>query len=116
MDCSQALKALLAQAEAGTVLRSADAFDAFQMVLGGRDIWLHACKASQGSLDAAKAMHDAALPGWRALISAHLAWVDIWDPTNTATINTPIRAGATDPARAWLMAILRALIAQEAAE
>ena len=67
--------------------------------------------ANQGSLDAAKAMHDAVLPGWSASIGTdgfakvavggrivtvmHTEWID------------------RNPARAWLIAILRALIAQE---
>lgn len=67
-------------------------------------------KAFNGSLDAAKALHDAVLPD--------LLW-DIWCGTdmngrryygcNIATVDT---AYHTDPARAWLIAILRALIAQ----
>ena len=68
----------------------------------------HAWKAYNGSLDAAKALHDAMLP--------NCAW-DIWrvpvfdnDPRkygcNIAAVDT---AYAETPARAWLMAIIRAL-------
>jgi hypothetical protein len=65
--------------------------------------------ALHGSLDAARALHDAMLPGWE------------WDvaSTNAAAvfkghvINGPAElASADNPARAWLLAILEALIAQ----
>lgn len=59
--------------------------------------------ANRGSLDAAKALHDALLPGWRWRIEAQGVWV--WRIKDDFT-----RAGcAKEPARAWLIAILRAL-------
>jgi hypothetical protein len=68
--------------------------------------------AFNGSLDAAKALHEAVLPGW------------VWcpeigtDAPYEGWLSPPASAdgfsvAATDPARAWLLAILEALISQE---
>jgi hypothetical protein len=60
-------------------------------------------KACDGSLDAAQALHDALLPGWKWRIEARAAVVCRMKDEFT-------RAGcAKNPARAWLIAILRAL-------
>jgi hypothetical protein len=60
-------------------------------------------QAFHGSLDAAKALHDALLPGWRWHIEAKAAVVCRIKDDFT-------RAGCADnPARAWVIAILRAL-------
>jgi hypothetical protein len=100
-----------------------------------RDIWRHygvwdwkvaasARNAFKGSLDAAKALHEAVLPGWwwtvgtcrvsdDARVSPEGAesvapggreWSEITDIDQRPPGN---------PARAWLLAILNALIAQE---
>ena len=65
-------------------------------------------KAFEGSLDAAKALHEALLPGWDWVIGR----------TNdglTVHANVGNEAEAFDdcPARAWLLAILRALHSME---
>lgn len=70
-------------------------------------------RAYKGSLDAAKALHEAVLPGWIAKpqIGGAGAGVTVWHCTiedwdsgqEIAADNLP------DPARAWLLAILRAL-------
>ena len=73
--------------------------------------------AYNGSLDAAKALHEAVLPGWSILLhGGH------WGVQDYAfEINRAFKGGgrakhvgrSEDPARAWLIAILKALIAQE---
>ena len=64
-----------------------------------------------GSLDAAKALHEAVLPGHYFTIYGSSALVssknDDWEE---------IVAIKGNPARAWLLAILKALIAQEEQE
>ena len=76
---------------------------------------IHVLGAYCGSLDAAKALHDALLPGWFPGMSKNIhhghwyAWVQ-----DKATAH--FSAVEPDPARAWLLAILRALIAQEGGE
>lgn len=66
----------------------------------------HGMSAYDGSLDAAKALHDAALPGWDWSVdnigrSQFCAYV--YDDEKT------ISAFNSNLARAWLLAILRAL-------
>lgn len=67
--------------------------------------------AYTGSLDAAKALHEAVLSEWVT-----------WDASHTyfghevSLTNGPLDASAClkdNPARAWLLAILKALIAQD---
>jgi hypothetical protein len=63
------------------------------------------CRAFHGSLDAAKALHDALLPGWEWHLGPSNAKVY---PYN----GSPLKSWggmADNPARAWLLAILRAL-------
>ena len=71
----------------------------------------HALEAYHGSLDAALALHEAVLPGWAA----------VCDTTGLATVwfagvegDAPYHDGESvnNPARAWLLAILEALIAE----
>ena len=67
-------------------------------------IWRHVLKACEGSLDAAKALHDALLPGWEWHLGPSNAKVY---PYN----GSPLKSWggmADNPARAWLLAILRA--------
>ena len=95
-DKTQALRDLLAKVEAGEwwgdLPRPAELHTDF--------CW----KAFNGSLDAAKALHDAVLPGWG------------WAATQVgANVEGPAEFysdDATTPARAWLICIIRALIAQ----
>ena len=63
----------------------------------------------EGSLDAAKALHEAVLPGYVWDVNGYghaMVWVRN-DPKTLA------EAYLYNPARAWLLAIIRALIAQE---
>jgi len=71
--------------------------------------WLHCFDAYHGSLDAAKALHDAVLPGWgwetSHLLKAQVYHMECYSPIFGAQLN--------NPARAWLLAILAALIQME---
>lgn len=67
-----------------------------------------------GSLDAAMALHEALLPGWGWEVSS-LEHANIFGSSRDGR-DRFIRVGVNDnPARAWLLAILDALI-QEAGE
>ena len=71
----------------------------------GPTTWGEAHKAFNGSLDAAKRLHDALLPGWEWHLGPSNAKVY---PYN----GSPLKSWsgmADNPARAWLLAILRAL-------
>ena len=66
--------------------------------------------AYKGSLDAAKALHEAALPGrsweiWRVDNDEQVPFYGV----NIPNVDTPYSA---TPARAWIIAILKALIAK----
>ena len=69
----------------------------------------YARNAYHGSLDAAKALHDAVLPGWDAYVS--LKGRASVDPECGGIVDSEYVSN--NPARAWLLAIIRALIAQE---
>lgn len=85
-----------------------------------------AMDAYHGSLDAAKALHEAVLPGWA--VASFQKWpgvdarVKLWGTHEERGGRwhdyTDGRVEAEDPtpARAWLLAILRALIEQETKE
>ena len=68
-----------------------------------------AMDAYEGSLDAAKALHEAVLPGWW--------WKVIHPDPSYVQVGMPgigvYAAQSEGPSRAWLLAILRALYAQE---
>ena len=75
--------------------------------------WVNSVEAFEGSLDAAKALHEAVLPGaW-----AHVRYAGKYGHATVDVKGEEYDANNADnPARAWLLAILRALHAQEAAE
>ena len=78
-----------------------------------RDTWEPIVKANSGSLDAAKRLHDALLPGFAPSVGQNV-WHRYWFATITTTtgdsIGDSFSGQSTDnPARAWLLAILRAL-------
>ncbi len=72
--------------------------------------------AHRGSLDAAKALHEAVLPGWSPSIGQnvhHKHWLATVMRAENGTIVEDETAGnSVCPARAWLLAILEALIAK----
>lgn len=102
------LQSLLAKVEAGDLRDHGLMYRAI-----GDDLSL-CYEAYRGSLDAAKNLHEAVLPGW---------WWVKPDRVESGTIHVvgpdngdyyPSAVGKhPDPARAWLIAILKALIAQE---
>ena len=67
-------------------------------------------RAYNGSLDAAKALHEAVLPnyGYQVWQDDGSALVDVWDSEGISFVG-----GNLSASRAWLIAILRALIAQK---
>ena len=92
------IAALIVAVEAGTFLM--DVFD------DGKTERI-AYEAFGGSLDAAKALHEALLPGWHwnIVLDAATVWPKYpGDPTDA--IDSDMIEG--NPARAWLLAILRA--------
>lgn len=72
----------------------------------------HCLHAYKGSLDAAKALHEAVLPGWGWQVFA-LTDCDYVAVLDGPEFSTPEIEAPYTPARAWLLAILEALIAQE---
>ena len=74
------------------------------------------CEAYHGSLDAAKALREVVLPGWDARVfMSGSVWVYI--PTRGAPPKLETEADMKDaPARAFLLAIIRAKIAELGAE
>lgn len=71
---------------------------------------VEAYNAFCGSLDAAKALHEAILPGWRWSV-AYDDWACVWK----YEVDGTFEARSDNPARAWLLAQLDALI-QEATD
>lgn len=108
----EALRELAAKVEAGAsrldVLQATAGAD---IMFGHAGRYVYAIDAYEGSLDAAQALHEAVLPEYMAEI----------DMDGTARVEhrgawpwKPFIAESATPARAWLLAILRALIEQEA--
>ena len=70
-------------------------------------------KALDGSLDAAKALHEAVLPGWSATVDM-LGGCDMFSECGDDEWEWRITETCADsPTRAWLLAILRTLHALE---
>ena len=104
MTRKQALTELIEKVEAGD--RSASLRDTPLKGNGG----LYE-GALNGSLDAAKALHDAVLPGWIGYAdTTGFAW--LYEDENESQTQSALIP--SNPARAWLLAILRALHAMEA--
>ena len=114
-DNTQALRDLLAAIEVGGELPRPLPFPVWQSAL--------VLEAYRGSLDAAKALHDAVLPGWAVdrigiwpggsssvrIVGTHIGHDgDRWHNFKDGEAN----GVADNAARAWLIAIIRALIAQ----
>ncbi len=78
---------------------------------------MHVLGAYAGSLDAAHALHKAVLPGWewkRIVNPGPIASVGVWEPPKFVMGQTAKEVDG-NTARAWLLAILEALIAQQGA-
>ena len=103
-----ALQDLLAKVEAGTVGLGLNTVSVF----GDNQTAMDAVDAFSGSLDAAKALHDAVLPGWDLQICTYED--DLFEVSVSPPLCVKTYDGLSEIiARAWLSAILRALIAQE---
>jgi len=100
MSKLQALTALRDKVKAGDSTRDGSMFRVFGYS------WTHCFDAYNGSLDAAKALHEAVLPGWGYEI-CNGAEVTLRQYSKKIIFKNVC------PARAWLLAILDALIAQE---
>jgi len=98
-----ALIALLERVEAGD-----DMSDAFCPIWHHNGLCIEAENAFNGSLDAAKALHEAVLPGWEWGRTEGNIYVK--DPRR-GTRSTKWGGPNDNPARSWLIAVLRALIA-----
>lgn len=118
MTDTEALKELLAKVAKGD-LREQLEFSPLAAAGMIRDAnVVRAYKAYHGSLDAAKALHEAVLPGAKSL-AVYLHNDDspvIWHCDFYSDSQTVAHAENDNPARAWLTAILRALIAQTEGE
>ena len=66
-------------------------------------------RAHRGSLDAAKALHEALLPGWEWDVASS----DAAAVFRGNALHGPAElAAAANPARAWLLAVLKAIAAE----
>lgn len=83
----------------------------------GRENFHMSFDAFNGSLNAAKALHEAVLPGWEWQIT-HRGHVQMTGPeypySGLGSVEANARGGG--PARSWLLAQIRALIAIEEAD
>jgi hypothetical protein len=113
-DRTKALKELLAKVESNNVW-----FDAFAKAFINNDpkdtecinINCWAFGAYHGSLNAARALHDTVLPGWT--YCDHLRRGMRYTVYVGKSIEYATFDGVSgDPARAWLIAILKALISE----
>lgn len=100
MTPTQALRDLLVKVESGKRGIGLNTVSVF----GNTQSAMDAVDAFDGSLDAAKALHEAVLPGWGFAVTQ--VGANIEGPTEFYSDD------ANNPARAWLICILRALIAQ----
>lgn len=112
------LERLIAAVEAGSIARHD--LDAFIPWRGLDNLTNDCLDAYNGSLDAALRLHEALLPGWEAEPCTS-GGVSVWlplpmvdeIPAGSISIYDPIEERvARLPARAWLLAILRALKAK----
>ena len=86
---------------------------------GPHDEWSHFISSYEGSLDATKALHDAVLPRVNQYTidegpSGCGCSIVIWPNGLSGDLELEFEGYDDHPARAWLLAILEALIAQEA--
>ena len=128
-----ALKELRAKVSNGTARTAGDTSD-FTLAFPDRsEFWdqdpaTRAIGAYIGYLDSAKALHEAVLPGWSWLVRTTddrdvafgncgpecKAMANIWGAESPNEGGVHFHVFAATPARAWLLAILDALIAEAA--
>lgn len=112
MTRSETLAALIAKVEAGTA-EGRIGNDVFYLAFPD-DFGSAAYDAYHGSLDASVGFVEAVLPGWTWYMSSD-GEATVWDERlQGCTSITVCKAAAASPARALLLAALRALAAQEA--
>lgn len=109
-DRKKALTDLLKEVEAGN-----DAAVQFTCVrMEPWEVWGRAIDAYRGSLDAAKALHEAGLPVSASAVVDMEGDCDIYGGTGDGDWEwLGCSSCQNNPARAWLIAIIKALIAQE---
>lgn len=110
----EALEELAAKVEAGEVKDWRPYY--IERVFGTKRNAVLAVASFDGSLDAAKALHDAVLPGWRYTLrnwGKVEVFTEEWNDENTHPKHFKSACIRGNLARAWLLSILRALIAQE---
>ncbi len=76
-----------------------------------REVFQNAYDAYNGSLDAAKALHEVVLPDWTRFADATAPEMGITITLLDTSVNEVV-ADLPCEARAWLLAILRALVEQ----
>lgn len=103
-DRKQALINLRNKVKAGALSSHATDLLLTRSALG--DEWYSFGRAYDGSLGAAKALHEAVLPDQSIRIERRVGGWVVW-------LDNPFQGISDYPARAWLLAILEALIAQE---
>lgn len=109
-DRITALRALEKAVEAGCVGAGLNTASVF----GDNQTAMDAVDAFYGSWDAAKSVQDAELPGWVGSVDTD-GFARIFRPGPVITVMETVRLdGMTS--RAWLLAIIRAIIAQEGGE
>jgi hypothetical protein len=120
MTRTQALIELRDKVKAGRATPSiiVDAFGRFESPEVGNTWAVY--NAYNGSLDAAKALHEAVLPGWSTEIICrpfgivpHQWHIRLSTDSTGWGNGKSCSASNENPARAWLLAILEALIVQE---
>lgn len=111
------VRELLEKIEAGAYTAEYDSSGAFLSAVGGCEraafaVDADAWRAYHGDLNAALALHKAVLPEWVWWFEPfrEIAFCGLYNP---AVSPMPVTAGHADPARAWLICILRALSGAE---
>lgn len=107
-DRKQALQDLLAKVEAGEL----NVNNRHWLVVLPFAQWDAAWSAYSGSLDAAESLHDAVLPGWDWILGIGGATVINPNVDEDDDGSSFHGQGNYSPARAWLIAILEALISE----
>lgn len=69
--------------------------------------------AYNGSLDASRALHDAVLPGYGWAVTDRSARIWVINSGFSVAATAPVPVTYNNPARAWLIAILEALISED---
>jgi hypothetical protein len=111
MNKLDALRELLTKVEAGDRSIMDTAAKAFPPENAYGECTFHlVARAYNGSLDAAKALHEAVLGGWTWATDVSGVVMKVQHPTKRAMDKV---GKSSNPARAWLIAILKALIAKE---